>query len=147
MIKWYMHIIIHKLWVMWYIFLFCLQIMGRAITHDLSKFGHDESKSFSQNLKQLSKVTYGSAEYKENLSTLEPTLNHHYKHNRHHPEHWEHGLLEMDLYDIVEMQADWLASIKKNGNGNIFTSLRVNKSRVGLSHQLHKIISNTYDPK
>jgi len=143
MIHWYWHVTTHKLWVLWYIFSFCLTLMKRALKHDLSKYGRKEAKAFSENLNRLRKVTYGGDEYKAILKDLEPTLKHHYSRNRHHPEHHYSGVIDMDLYDIVEMFCDWRASIKKHKNGNIHMSLEVNKKRFAMVYQLYQILKNT----
>lgn len=143
MIRWYLHVTTHKLWVLWYIFTFCLELMGRALKHDLSKYGPKEAKAFSSNLNRLRKVAYGGDEYKAILKDLEPTLKHHYSHNRHHPEHYNSGILDMDLYDIVEMFLDWKASIKKHQNGSILISLEVNRKRFAMVYQLYQILKNT----
>jgi len=142
MIKWYFHTTIHKLWVIWYMFLFCVKLMGKAFIHDLSKFGK-EAKEFSTKLNRLSRITYGEDDYKKILKELEPTLKHHYSLNRHHPEHWENGISDMDLSDIIEMMMDWRSSIKKHKDGSILASLEVNRKRFNISDQLYHILKNS----
>jgi len=121
--------------------------MIRAFEHDLSKYGFAEAKAFSKNLNQLSSVTYGGDDYKEILKGLDTTLEHHYKRNRHHPEHHYTGILDMDLYDIVEMLCDWKASIKKHKDGDLRKSLEVNKKRFLITYQLYSILRNTIKRK
>ena len=51
----------------------------------------------------------------------------------------------MDLFDIMEMFYDWLASGErgKPGTGDIFKSIDINSERFGISKQLKKILKNT----
>jgi hypothetical protein len=77
------------------------------------------------------------------LSDLKPTLDHHYANNSHHPEHFEKGINDMDLFDIVEMLADWKAATERHDNGDIHKSLEINKDRFHLSEQTYNILKNT----
>lgn len=91
----------------------------------------------------MKNCTYGSKEYKQYLEELKPALKHHYKNNNHHPEHYDNGIDDMDLFDIVEMIADWMAATLRHNDGNIFKSLNVNKERFNMSEQLYNILKNT----
>jgi len=59
----------------------------RAEEHDASKLGPEE-KPYYDDAMSLWGMTYGSPEYKAALARLGPALEHHYKVNRHHPEHF-----------------------------------------------------------
>lgn len=77
------------------------------------------------------------------LKLMGPGLLHHYKNNSHHPEHYEKGVDDFDLFDLVEMYVDWKAASERHKDGNIFTSLHVNKKRFNISDQLFNIFYNT----
>lgn len=49
----------------------------------------------------------------------------------------------MNLFDIVEMLADWLAAINRHKDGNIYRSIEINRDRFGISPQLVAILYNT----
>jgi hypothetical protein len=93
----------------------------------------------------LSKSTYGSAEYKEFLSQLKPALNHHYAHNRHHPEHFENGIKGMNILDLVEMFFDWVAAAERHENGDILRSIDINAERFNMSGDLVSIFKNSVE--
>ena len=60
----------------------------RAAHHDESKLQEPEKAGFDQITEQLRDLAYGSPEYKAALQANKPTIDHHYAHNSHHPEHW-----------------------------------------------------------
>ena len=70
-------------------------------------------------------------------------FDHHYAVNSHHPEHYENGINDMDLVDLIELTCDWIASSKRHADGNIYRSISLNKDRFGMSDQLCKILENT----
>ncbi len=68
----------------------CIENLAeRGIAHDVSKLFEPEKSAFDR-LKalSLSGMAYGSPEYKACLADEKPAIEHHYKHNSHHPEHF-----------------------------------------------------------
>lgn len=122
---------------------FSQELITRAITHDESKLHEPEKPLFDKMTPLLKDLTYGSEAYKKSLAELTPALDHHYAHNRHHPEHYEHGIDDFTLADLVEMFFDWKAASERHTDGNILKSIEINKKRFGLSEQLCKIFKNT----
>lgn len=88
-------------------------------------------------------MTFGSQEYINSLEALKPALDHHYAQYRHHPQHFQNGINDMNLIDIVEMLADWKASSERQQNGNLLTSIEINAERFNISDQLKQILINT----
>lgn len=121
----------------------CKILLDRASTHDQSKLKEPEKQYFDIYTPQLKKLKYGTDEYKESLKNLQVALEHHYEVNRHHPEHFENGINDMTLIDILELFADWKAATERTDDGNIYNSIKVNKKRFELSDQLEKIFENT----
>lgn len=119
------------------------ELYQRAIEHDKSKMEEPELSIFVEYTPKLASTTYGSDEYKEHLKGMQKGLKHHYEHNSHHPEHWDEGVNDMSLLDIVEMLADWKAATKRHNDGDMLKSLEINKQRFGISDQLYKILYNT----
>lgn len=115
----------------------------RAQNHDKSKLESPEQEIFGEHSEELGKVEYGTPEYQELLNKVKPAIEHHYSKNTHHPEHWPDGIDEMDLLDICEMLADWIAATQRNKNGNIHKSIDVNAKRFNMSPQLKNILENT----
>lgn len=115
----------------------------RAVKHDASKWSKEEWPYFEESTTSLSKLTYGSDEYKQQLEKLKPALEHHYSNNSHHPEFYKNGINEMNLFDLVEMIADWKAATERHEDGDINKSLLNNKARFSISDQLYQILINT----
>jgi len=123
----------------------CDILKERGKNHDKSKLEDFEKPYFDENTENLAKEVYGSEEYKKSLEKLKPALEHHYKVNSHHPEHYENGVDGMNLYDVIEMWADWNAAVKRNKDGDIRKSLEINSRRFNLSNQLINIFNNTIE--
>lgn len=121
-------------------------LLGRVTTHDLTKTEPPEVAHFDRATQKLRTMAYDSPEYQASLADLRPALQHHYQHNRHHPEHWgEAGIAGMTLTDVTEMLCDWRASTERMapGTGDLARSIEVAKTRFGLGDQLAQILVNT----
>jgi hypothetical protein len=122
----------HKILVFWFVLKFCLALLKRAITHDISKYSEFETPYYEELFFDLLVVDYGSAKYYELIGKLKPAKLHHYSQNRHHPEHWENGASDMSPLDLVEMLCDWKAAGMGNGTGNMTKSIEVNSKKYNL---------------
>ena len=131
---------IHK--VQGYVLDAAQRLMVRALEHDRSKLWPPEDLRFAEVSKALKGVDYGSGEYKDLLAELKPALDHHYAHNRHHPEHHD-SVDEMTLIDLLEMICDWKAASERHDSGDILKSIEINTERFGLSEQLACILTRT----
>lgn len=118
-------------------------LLDRGQEHDSSKLDVPEVEYFTKYTCKLSGLTYGSKEFDDCKKEMQPALDHHYANNRHHPEHWENGVADMDLIDLTEMICDWYASCKRHDDGNIRKSLKINAKRFNMDPQLVKILENT----
>lgn len=119
------------------------RLLDRANTHDVSKCHSPEKQIFDEYTPKLAESTYGSEEYKFYLNGMKVALDHHYAENRHHPEHFENGIKDMNLVDICEMIADWKAATLRHNNGDIYKSIEINQKRFGYSDELKQILINT----
>lgn len=121
-----------------------IELKTRALTHDRSKIESEiEASTFEIYTPLLKDCTYGSEQYKQFLESMKPALDHHYKNNRHHPEHFKNGVDGMTLIDLVEMLCDWKAATLRHKDGNISKTLDINKKRFSMSDQLYNIFKNT----
>lgn len=120
-----------------------MTIEERARNHDASKLKSPEKEMFDEYTEKLRGLTYGSDEYKATLKEMGVALAHHYENNSHHPEHYENGIDDMDLFDVLEMLCDWVAATRRHADGSVRDSLVINKTRFNISDQLYKIICNT----
>jgi len=118
-------------------------LYDRVAEHDKSKSKSPEKELFEIYQPLLKDSTYGSEEYDRNMAGLKQALDHHYEVNRHHPEHFENGVRDMTIVDLIEMFADWCAATHKHEDGNIYKSLEHNDKRFVLGYTLKKIFENT----
>lgn len=126
-----------------YIRLFADKLITRGVEHDRLKLESPEVEVFTEYTPKLAEATYGSEEYNEFLKEMNVALQHHYANYRHHPEHFEKGINDMNLVDIVEMICDWKASSMRQHDGNLLKSIEANAKRFGYSSQLKQIFINT----
>ncbi|MEG0166194.1 DUF5662 family protein [Anaerorhabdus sp.] len=119
------------------------ELAFRHRDHDSSKLIEPEKDIFDEFTPKLANTTYGSDEYKEHLKGMGKALEHHYSANRHHPEHFENGIKDMDLVDIVEMLCDWKSASMRHNDGDVLKSIEINQQRFGYSDELKSILINT----
>lgn len=116
-------------------------LMNRGEVHDQSKLSPQEKPAFDRETPKLKELVYGTKEYKESLDKLGEALRHHYKVNKHHPEHFENGVAGMNLIDLVEMFADWAAASQRTAGGKL--NLEASFNRFHFDPQLAQIFRNT----
>lgn len=121
------------------------ELLRRANVHDDSKLSFPEKSLFDEFTPKLANCTFGSDEYKGYLVELKVALDHHYKHNSHHPEHYANGINDFDLFDLVEMFFDWKAATERTKDGDIYKSIEYNRNRFDMSGQICDIFKNTAD--
>ena len=120
-----------------------VNVMERARTHDQSKLESPEKEIFDVVTPRLKGLTYGSDEYKAQLKEMGVALEHHYAHNRHHPEAHPDGVAGMTLLDLIECLVDWKAATERHADGSLRKSLFLNKTRFLIGDQLNNILWNT----
>ena len=120
-----------------------MDIRRRMGRHDKSKLEEPEKSIFDEYTPKLATSTYGSEEYKGFLKGMGEALEHHYANNRHHPEHFENGIRDMNLVDLCEMVADWKGASMRHADGDILKSIEINQKRFGYSDELKQVLINT----
>lgn len=145
---------IHKFWVFYYMAKLCIKdkktknkcsLLLKSFLHDLSKYSWAEAKGFACTIFDLKKSQYGTEEYKELLKTIDPSIKHHYKINKHHPQYWENGFKDMPEMDKIEMVVDWRAATRRHSNGDIYKSLDINQQRFNYSDQDKEYLKRIVD--
>lgn len=126
-----------------FIKIFTDKLTNRGIKHDKCKLETPEVEIFAEYTTKLKDTEYGSEEYNTYLKEMNKALEHHYANSRHHPEHFEKGIDDMNLVDIVEMLCDWKAASMRQLNGNLLKSIETNAKRFGYDDQLKHIFMNT----
>jgi len=122
-----------------------VELLKRGQVHDNSKLLEPEKSLFDLYTPLLKNSVYGSEEYKQFLVDLKVALDHHYSKNTHHPEYYEYGINQMNLFDVVEMFFDWKAATERQDTGDIYKSIDINSVRFNMSDELINIFKNTAD--
>ena len=163
----------HQTRVNFYLLEIQKMLFDRGQKHDRSKLNNEEFSLFEKYAPLLKTCKYGSKEYKKFLEELSPALEHHYKNNRHHPEHFkryscngcftiyseefgrckecgytqrqaEIDISQMNLVDLCEMICDWIAASEQHEDGgDILKSIEINQKRFGYSDDIKSILKNT----
>lgn len=118
-------------------------LMQRALHHDASKLVEPELSVFDEYTPKLRDSTYGSDEYKAFLKGMGAGLQHHYEANDHHPEHFENGIADMDLVQVIEMLADWKAATLRHADGDLSRSITQNAQRFGYGDEIEGLLRAT----
>lgn len=119
------------------------ELKDRSAYHDCTKLVNPEAEIFEEYTEKLKGSTYGSDEYKQFLVEMKPALDHHYESFRHHPEHFENGIKDMNLIDMVEMLCDWKAASERHDDGDIYKSIELNQKRFNYDDDVKSILVNT----
>ena len=116
------------------------QLIDRIEKHDKSRLQQEELKEYSDLLIKLKTSDITSEAYQKLLVDYNYIIKLHEKRNRHHPEFHYKGIAGMNLIDILEMLADWVAVHPKQ---TLWKELPVLKEKYQLDDQLFSIIKNT----
>lgn len=120
-----------------------IELVTRGVLHDASKLESPEKELFDLYTPLLKNIKFGDPDYTDSLDKLKVALDHHYKHNSHHPQHYPNGINDMTLLDIIEMFVDWKAASERTKNGSIIDSIELNEKRFSINPQLINIFKNT----
>lgn len=123
-----------------------LDLLHRGQHHDHSKLTPPELEAFDRMTPGLAETTVGTPEYEDARRQLGTALEHHYRVNSHHPEHWANGVRDMSLLDLLEMVCDWKASGERhNDGGDLHRSIEVMQDRFEYGDELKSILHRTAD--
>ena len=122
---------------------FASDLMERGRIHDISKFSEPELSGFAENVDNVSDIVYGSESHTKKLVEMKTIIDIHHVNNRHHPEHWDAGVNEMTLLDILEMISDWKSASARYKDGDLLKSVDINCEKYKVDGQLKQIILNT----
>lgn len=121
---------------------FILLLQVRAQRHDYSKLQEPEI-NWWKDMDKEPRYAYGTPEYVAKMRRWKFVFDHHYKHNRHHPEHFEFGVQGMNLVDVIEMLCDWIGYRDKISITEAISTVEQQMERYGFSEDLSCIIKNT----
>lgn len=110
---------------------------------------HDDSKLETPELNWLidmdrePRYTYGTPEYFEKMKRWKKFFEHHYKHNRHHPDHFMNGIHDMNLVDLCEYCCDIISYYDEMHPEDAIKTIQAQKERFGFDNQLTDVLKNT----
>lgn len=121
------------------------EVMLRGNRHDETKLDPEELPHYVATIDEFDKHQFGSDGYVKAKDSLGSAVVHHYKHNRHHPEHFNNGIEGMNLVDLLEMLADWKSATQNHPEkpGDMAKSLAWAIGKYKISPQLTQILLNT----
>lgn len=119
------------------------ELSWRAARHDQSKLHPPEKAIFDEFTPKLRDSTYGSEEYEGFRVAMGEALEHHYAENDHHPEHFDSGIADMDLVQLIELLCDWKAATLRHADGDLDRSITVNRERFGYGGEIERLLRNT----
>lgn len=125
-----------------YLMQLVIELHSRALLHDSSKLMPLELDGYAGLSDAVRGLKYGTEEYRAAFEPFKPIIQHHYEANDHHPEHFQGGISEMNLLQLVEMIADWKAASTRNSK-TLAETLDASFKRFGIDDQLAAIIRNT----
>lgn len=118
------------------------ELSDRAKYHDSSKLEEPEY-SFWKKMDEEPKYPYGSEEYKDKMNRYARVFRMHYMKNRHHPEHFINGILDMNLVDLAEMLCDWLSYKKYYSIKEVIDLMGRQCARFGYGEGVRALLTNT----
>ena len=114
------------------------ELTWRASVHDGSKLDDEQLDRYIARHQEIHPLPYVSPERDEVEAKYEDLIEAHHNEYRHHPEHFEHGIDDMNLVDVIEMLCDWAAA-----GADIEKSLKLNSKKYCISPQLMTLLKNT----
>lgn len=119
------------------------EIAKRAEKHDDSKLRPPEVNWLIQMDKEPF-AKYGTPEYFEKQKRWEKFFKHHYKKNRHHPDHYgELGIYGMTIVDLVEMMCDIVSYCEELHANEASKIIEEQRKRFGIDENIAQILINT----
>ena len=120
-----------------------LILVYRGERHDLDKLQKPDKAGWDRATPRLD-VEFGTPAYFDHLrNNLQDVLQRHYEVSDHHPEHFERGVWEMNLLNLLEWLIDVADVCKQHGGGDVLESLRISAKRFKIEPQLESVLINT----
>lgn len=106
---------------------FTHELMQEAVEHDTTKWFKEEYDTFVNSRNSLNQSKDGKdMNYQKTL--LSDAVQHHYKHNKHHPEYWKDEPNSMPVIEVIIMFFDWASrTVAKGGQLDNFWSYNIQK--------------------
>lgn len=135
----------HRYYVKFFITKIVEELQHRANVHDFSKYLDDESIGFIKAV-PYTKIKWGSNDIPDDIAeSLKDSLAIHHARNDHHPEHFQNGIEDMDLIQLLELVCDWRAAMIRHENFDIEETICVGQARFKFCNTIARILENTLE--
>ena len=121
------------------------ELERRGLAHDRSKLLSIEFDGFCKTRSKFKKANFGSPEYQKCVDEIKPSIEHHYKSNRHHTSFFKNGFADMNLIDILEMLADWKAASRRSPDLSFKGSLPKAFKKYNIPENMQQHITGTLE--
>ena len=118
------------------------ELYKRAEHHDDSKLAYPEIEWLIEMDKEP-RYDYGTPEYFDKMKRWQKFFDHHYKNNRHHPDHFTNGIDDMNLVDLCEYVIDIISYFNELHVHDALETINKQSGRFGFDEQLEQILKNT----
>lgn len=112
----------------------------RILSHDYSKLAGAEYYGYKNVVYKLAGLEYGTPEHKKAIAELDEPFVFHYSVNSHHVEYYDNGILDFDIFDLIEMILDWCSACVCRGFDFRLSSVKKNQDKMGFDDDLFNII-------
>lgn len=124
------------------------ELRKRGSRHDNSKFSGLEASlgdMYHNEYAKINVLTPSKADVDDYVNKTQAATIEHYKLNDHHVEHFEHGLNDMDLIQIIELVCDSLAHLKERGHTDSECVREIERQFInyGASNDIIDVVKNT----
>ena len=117
-------------------------IYNRAIQHDASKLREPELSMWKK-MDEEPRYQYGTKEYEDKIVRYKHLFDLHYENNPHHPEHFQNGISDMTLIDLMEMLCDWISYKDNIRASEAIAMVEKQSKRFGYSDEIKNMLINT----
>lgn len=122
--------------------IFKLIMDSKIKKHDLSKLESPEKECYDKYIPLLRTAKYGTPKYNQFRKEMqEEGLDHHYACNRHHPEHFPNGIMDMDFFDFIEHVVDCYAASMVSDTSFV-DGLHLNKDKYNYPDVVVQMLEN-----
>ena len=118
------------------------ELISRGRTHDNSALGSPEIEVYHRFFSEYRKYKIGDPRKDEVFAQMAEAIGHHFQYNDHHPEHFENGINDMDLIQLMQFTAD-IMSWSEQEQVDIFEILPMIRDKCGMVDQVYNLICNT----
>ena len=118
------------------------ELISRGRHHDNSTLGSPELEIYHRHFNEYRMYKFGDPRRDEVMNHMAEAIGHHFQYNDHHPEHFDNGINDMNLIQLMQFTAA-IMSWSEQEQVDIFELLPIIRDKCGMSDQVYQLIQNT----